>query len=248
MIWQACQGEHYIAEVAGRLYRLVESQVQIATLSYVDTLAEQALLEQMLEQVKPCPPASNSTRHYLLQTPFRYPPLKWGSRFGSVHEPGIFYGGCSIEATLAESAYYRLLFWYSMTAPPPKPSLRSEHTLFSVGYYSRRGIRLQQQPFSEYQSVLTDKADYRQTQQLGSAMRTAGVELFEYCSAREPGHKLCIGLFSPAAFSSHQPDSSSQWLCELSAEQVLFKQAGDSTVYQFSASLFQVHGILPMPA
>ncbi len=248
MIWQACQGERYITEVAGSLYRLVESQVQIATLSYVDTLAEQALLEQMLEQVKPTAPASNSSLHYLLQTPFRYPPLKWGSRFGSVHEPGIFYGGGSIEAALAESAYYRLVFWYSMTAPPPKPNLRSEHTLFSVGYYSQHGIRLQQQPFSEYQSVLTDKADYQQTQQLGSAMRAAGVELFEYCSARQPAHKLCVGLFSPAAFSSKQPDSSSQWLCELNAEQVLFKQAGDSTIYPFSAVQFQVNGTLPLPA
>lgn len=250
MLWQDCQGERYITEVTGRLYRLVESQVQVATLSYVDTLAEQALLEQMLEQVKPPTRTKDATLHYLLQTPFRYPPLKWGSRFGPVYEPGIFYGGCSVEVTLAESAYYRFVFWYSMTDTDniPKPSMRSEHTLFSVGYHSHRAIQLHQPPFVDYQSILTDKADYLKTQQLGSAMLAAGVEAFEYQSARATGIEYCVGLFTPATFATNQPEHSSQWLCELSAEQVLFKQAGNSTLYPFNLAQFQLNGVLPIPA
>lgn len=248
MIWQACQGEQHISTLSGRLFRLVESQLQAATLSLVDTLAEQALLEQMLEDTKPAVPANAEHLHYLLQTPFRYPPLKWGSRFGAVHEPAIFYGGASLAATLAESAYYRFIFWQSITAPAVKSVLRSGHTLFSVAYYTGRGINLQQPPFGQYQTELTSKTDYRHTQQLGSAMRSAGVEAFAYQSARATGTELCVGLFTPTAFASTEPDHSSQWLCELNAEQVLFKQAGESTVHQFNVGQFQVNGELPLPA
>ena len=53
MIWQACKGSQHIVSLRGKLFRLVESQEQIATMSYVDTLQEQALLEEMLESVKP---------------------------------------------------------------------------------------------------------------------------------------------------------------------------------------------------
>ena len=52
-IWEAAEGPRHICPVAGVLFRIVESQEQIATLGYVDTLAEQALLEQMLDDVKP---------------------------------------------------------------------------------------------------------------------------------------------------------------------------------------------------
>ncbi len=247
MIWQACHGEQHITELSGQLYRLVESQQQVATLSLVDTLAEQALLEQLLESTKPTVPAAATDLHYLLKTPFRYPPLKWGSRFGATHEPGIFYAGSTAEVCLAESAYYRLLFWHSMDAAPPKASLRTEHTLLSASYHSYKAVCLQQPPFSAYQQALTDKTSYQQTQPLGTAMRSAGVDLFQYCSARHPQQQLCIGLFSAAAFTNKQPDSTSQWLCELSAEHVVFKQAGDSALYQFSAGLFMVDGKLPRP-
>jgi hypothetical protein len=248
VIWQACNGEQHIKSLSGRLYRLVESQEQAATLSLVDTLEEQALLEQMLEQTKPALPKAANGLHYLLKTPFRYPPLKWGSRFGAVDEPGIFYGGCSVTASLAESAYYRLLFWHSIDAPPIKPVLRSAHTLFSVTYRTKHGVCLQQPPFSQYHTALTDKTNYCLTQQLGSAMRAADVAVFEYPSARTEQPALCVGLFSPAGFGAKQPDQTSQWLCELNAGQVLFKQAGDSTVHQFSATQFLVAGSLPLPA
>ena len=59
----------------GRLLRLVESQEQVATNSLVRTLAEQALLEDLIEASKPPLPATGHGLHYLLATPFRYPPL-----------------------------------------------------------------------------------------------------------------------------------------------------------------------------
>ena len=52
-IWQACAGVEQIIPLCGRLVRLVENQGQVATLQLVDTLEEQALLEQLLESSKP---------------------------------------------------------------------------------------------------------------------------------------------------------------------------------------------------
>jgi hypothetical protein len=53
---------------------MVESQEQIATRGYVDTLAEQSVLEELLEESKPAYPDKTTDLHYLLKTPFRYPP------------------------------------------------------------------------------------------------------------------------------------------------------------------------------
>lgn len=77
-IWRQCKGERHIRPLQGRLVRLVESQEQVATLQLVDTLEEQALLEELLESGKPPVPADAEPLHYLLKTPFRYPPLRWG--------------------------------------------------------------------------------------------------------------------------------------------------------------------------
>lgn len=248
MIWQACHGEAHMRPLSGELFRLVESQQQIATLSYVDTLEEQALLEEMLDQAKPAHALDSGGYHYLLRTPFRYPPLPWGSRFGRMHEPSLLYGGGSVQTTLAESAYYRFVFWHTMQAPPAKPRIHTEHTLFSARYKTERGVQLQAAPFDEYRPQLAHPSDYAATQQLGSDMRAAGVQAFEYVSARDPGHGICIALYTPQALAQKRPQRTAQWLCELSADEVAFRQVGERGIAKFALSDFQVRGRLPMPA
>jgi hypothetical protein len=247
-LWQQCQGELQIKPIKGELLRLVESQEQIATLGYVDTLEEQALLETLLDDTKPNYPPHCQSLHYLLKTPFRYPPLKWGSRFGQVHEPGIFYGGSSVEVTLAEAAYYRLIFWDSMRGTPPKAQIQTAHTLFTVPYRSALGIQLQHPPFASFVATITDPGHYQQTQQLGKAMRSAGVEAFEYPSARDPAAGLCIGLFSAKALASKQPADLSAWWCEVNQQGVSFKAANQSHIYHFARSMFTEQDQLPLPA
>lgn len=248
MIWQDAQGEPQIGAISGTLYRLVESQEQVATLGYVDTLEEQALLEEMLEGVKPPYPEQSDKLHYLLKTPFRYPPLEWGSRFGKAHEPSLFYGGGSVPTTLAESAYYRFVFWYSMEGERAKPTIRSEHALFAVDYRTQRGVRLQQAPFDQFQAQLTHPSDYGSTQTLGSAMREAELEAFEYSSARDPGKGHCVALFTPKPFRQKRPKEMNQWLCEMSATEVSFKQLAVNEISHFPLELFLFEGELTMPA
>ncbi|MCY0725978.1 RES family NAD+ phosphorylase, partial [Klebsiella pneumoniae] len=82
--------------------------------------------------------------HYLLKTPFRYPPLRWGSRFGSVHEPSLFYAAQRLQTAMAEAAYYRFVLWNGMAVPPPSGRILSEHSTFEARYRVERGIQLQQ--------------------------------------------------------------------------------------------------------
>src|SRR5690606_28809740 len=79
--------------LAARPWRVVEVQHRASTMRLVDTLAEQRLLEDLLEQGKPPLPAEAEPLHYLLATPFRYPaPPPDGSRFRGVGDPGVWYG------------------------------------------------------------------------------------------------------------------------------------------------------------
>jgi hypothetical protein len=249
-IWTACSGPEHIKALAGTLLRLVESQEQVATSTYVDTLEEQALLEFMLEDAKPASPFEPNTPrlHYLLKTPFRYPPLPWGSRFGRRHETGIFYGGKDLGSTLAESAYYRFVFWFSMSGTPVKNSIRTSHTLFTATYHTPAGIQLQLPPFAEFRPAIAHPADYTATQQLGSAMRESGVEAFEYPSARDPAQGTCVGVFKPAAFSAPEPEQMHQWLCAVSATEVTFKALAQPEVHRFALEHFLVEGNLPRPS
>ncbi|MEE9322547.1 MAG: RES family NAD+ phosphorylase [Granulosicoccus sp.] len=248
MIWQTRKGSQHTGFLQGELFRLVESQQQVATMSYVDTLEEQALLEEMLESIKPSFPEDSDTYHYLLKTPFRYPPLKWGSRFGRTHEPGIFYGGCGIEVALAESAYYRMVFWFSMDADSVKDKMRTEHTLFSVNYKTSSGIQLHVAPFDEYLAELAHPSSYQSSQLLGSSMREAAVDVFEYQSVRDPEKGTCVGLFTPNAFVQKKPREMSQWFCETSATDVSFKQVDAREVIRFPIDCFLVNNELPLPA
>jgi hypothetical protein len=248
VVWDSCHGERQIGPISGILYRLVESQEHIATLNYVDSLEEQALLEEMLEAVKPPYPDNSQQYHYLLRTPFRYPPLPWGSRFGRPHEPSIFYAGSNTHVALAESAYYRFIFWYSMDAVAIKDKIRTEHTLFSVGYHTDNGIQLQHPPFDQHHADITHPKHYLSSQLLGSAMRESSVEVFEYPSARDPDKGHCVGLFTPTAFARKQPKDKNQWLCEVSASEVSFKQIDSSGIKTYPITDFYYDKQLPLPA
>ena len=248
-IWQACAGVEQIIPLRGRLVRLVENQGQVATLQLVDTLEEQALLEQLLESSKPSLPPGDEPLHYLLRTPFRYPPLRWGSRFGRRHEPSLFYAACRLETAMAETAFYRFVLWYGMVEPPPSGRILSEHSSFEARYQVQRGVRLQLPPFDGHRALLTHCSDYRATHSLGSAMREAGVEAFEYPSARCPQGGNNVALYAPTAFSEKRPRNLQPWLCETTAGYVAFKNAQTPEPPRlFALELYLEDGVLPQPA
>ena len=233
--------------LAGTLRRLVESQEQVATNRLVASLAHQAVLEDMLEETKPPLRRGTEQLHYLLATPFRYPPLKFGSRFGKRSEPGLFYGSLETATVLAEAAYYRFVFWHGMIEPPPG-KLDTQHTLFGAEYHTGQGLQLQAAPFVDHVQVLTQPTDYGPTQDLGTSMREAGIEAFEYVSARDPERGINVALFTPAALASRRPVFQDAWLCELTGEHVRFRVVHGREDHDFTLEMFRVNGALPWPS
>ena len=246
-IWAACSARAAPVALAGDIFRLVESQEQVATNSLVRTLAEQALLEELLESSKPALPGPAIGLHYLLATPFRYPPLPWGSRFGRRFEPSLFYAARGLDTVLAESAYYRFVFWSGMAAPPSAP-LDTRHTLFSVTIQTLHGLQLQEPPFDAFTDALTNRRRYDATQALGSAMREEGIAAFEYVSARDPQRGINVALFAPAALASNKPTILDEWLCATTAGHVSYYSRPGGGIREFPRQHFLVDGELPLPA
>ncbi len=183
----------------GRLWRAVEAQHRVATLRLVDTLAEQAQLEALLETSKPALPATAAPRHYLLLTPFRYPsPYPGGSRFRAAIHPGVFYGADERRTACAELGYWR---WRFLTDSPALERLASlSHTLFQ-SEVSGQCVDLTAAPFNEQAAAWTAPRDYSACQQFGAVAREAGVELIRYQSVRDPQAGGCAAVLTPKAFT-----------------------------------------------
>ncbi|MDZ7751836.1 MAG: RES family NAD+ phosphorylase [Gammaproteobacteria bacterium] len=247
LIWEACREAARPSPMSGQLLRLVESQEQVATNALVDDLAEQELLERMLEGTKPPLRTGTAHLHYLLATPFRYPPLRHGSRFGRVTEPSLLYGALERDTALAEAAYFRQVFWHGMGHPPPRP-LVTQHTLFGAAYAAAHGLRLQAPPFDTFRAEISDPGDYRAPQALGSALREASIEAVEYPSARAPVPGINVALFTPAAVAAAAPTFQEPWLGHTTAEATAFSGRTGTGVITFPLERFLVAGHLPAPA
>ncbi|MCP3907638.1 MAG: RES family NAD+ phosphorylase [Oceanicoccus sp.] len=245
-IWQACKNSFSHQQLSGQLVRVIESQEQVATNHLVENLEEQHLLEQMLEDNKPghC----HAGLHYLLATPFRYPPLKYGSRFGKRSEPSLFYGSKDTPTALAEAAYYRFVFWCGMEVPPPSQKFSTQHTIWGAKYHTAKGAQLHKPPFADYQAELTAADNYQYSQAIGAELRNCHVEAFEFTSARAPLRGVNVALFTPDALACKSPTYQKQLLCDTNSQEVLFYSAVEQAIYRFSFEQFLINEQLPLPA
>jgi hypothetical protein len=246
-IWTACAGDSELGALRLEPWRSVESQHQVSTRRLVDTDEEQRVLEELIDAAKPPDPTAGR-RHYLLATPFRYPPLGHGSRFGRRTERGIWYGAEALRPTFAEVAYYRLVFLEG-TAAALGP-LETELTTFRILVRTPRGVDLTLPPFAAHESAVSSPVDYAEAQALGTAMRGAGVEAFVYRSARDREGGRAVGVFDPAAFGRRQPRGFEGWRCTADRDRVEMASRGwfERTVYVYERAEFLVNGKLPVPA
>lgn len=249
-IWTRCGGDRHVRPLAGEPWRVVEAQHRYSTIKLVDSVAEQAVLEELVDRVKPPRPAEASARrlHYLLYTPFRYPPLDYGSRFGSRSERSLWYGSEQVTTALAEKAYYLFVLLEGMSERPD--IVERDHSAFRARLQARRGADLTQPPFDAHADQISDPTTYRWSQPLGAAMRSAGVEAFRFRSARDPGGGVNWGLFTPDAFSSPEPVGVMQtWRCTIVRGVASFvrEHATRSIEHRFRRVDFCVGGTLPLP-
>jgi hypothetical protein len=183
----------------------------------VDTLDEQALLEDEIERTKPPVPAECADLHYLLATPFRYGRYPGNSRFRHEgYSPGVYYASEVAATAVAETVFYRLLF-FAESPGTPWPRNPLEFTALEVAYSVQRAIDLTAAPFSESEERWTRLADYGPCLELSDAAREAEILLIRYRSVRDPKRRANLAILSCAAFSARNPVSFETWRIALSA-------------------------------
>ncbi len=250
-IWTQCGAASNSRRLAATPWRVVEAQHLISTLKLVDTLDEQKLLEELIDRHKPAMPKlpGLGRLHFLLFTPFRYPPLRHGSRFGGRDEPGIWYGSEELRTVFAEKAYYRFIFLGGSKADLSPISV--EQTAFRADVESRKGVDLSRAPFAEHRAQISSKTSYGASQALGRAMRADGVEALRYFSARDVEDGTSVALLSPKAFARAVPRTPQTWGCIATPKKVRFTQKhalqAPSVSFAFERVQFEVDGRLPAP-
>ena len=181
-----------------------------------DTLEEQALLEEILNDSKPTVPAECRHLHYLLYTPFRYAsPYPHGSRLRRPGlTPGVFYASQDTATAVAEMAFYRLLF-YAESPATPWPHTTGEYTAFSVRFSTDKSIDLTEPPFDRDAPRWLSPTDHSHSQTLAETAREAGVEAICYQSARTNGKN--IALLMCRAFAVRKPIEWQVWRMHIGA-------------------------------
>jgi len=235
-----------LVQLDGVVLRLVEQQGAQATRRTTDSLDEQAWLEDFLEASKPELPGAEecAVRHRLLLTPFRYR-KRHGSRFATRWERGLFYGSRSRFGCLLEGAYYELVFQNGPEQPFPR-STAMRKALFHVRVRTARGLKLQEHQGRGLQAKLRDPVNSHFCQGIGREMREAGIEAFEYHSARSVEDVVQVGAISCCVFTSTPFDQVEVQL-EANEHEVSIRCLDDNTVHHFLRQQFEVNRELPQP-
>ena len=203
------------------IWRIVEAQHIASTMKIVDTAAEQDILETLLEASKPPLPDDAASLNYLLATPFRYDPVRLGSRFRSVSDPGVFYGAESVRTACAELGYVR---WKFLKDAEDLDKLDPvTHTAFRADVHSS-AVDLRDPPFNRDAASWTHLTDYTATQSFARIAREAGIGAIVYQSVRDPQSSWCAAVLTPMAFASKKPHHSTQtWWLAVHQDEVIWR-------------------------
>jgi RES domain-containing protein len=207
--------------VALDLWRAVEAQHHASTMVLVDTLDEQALLERILDHSKPAIDMELAGLHWLLFTPFRYPPLPNGSRFRSPADPGVFYGADERRTACAELGYWR---WRFLQDSPALESIAPmQQTLFRTPV-TGACLDLRQPPLDARHDEWTDPERYGACQELARTAREQRIAILRYQSVRDPAKGGCAALLTPGAFARREPTESQTWKLAVFKQHVFWKR------------------------
>ncbi len=226
-----------LTDYRAEAWRVVESQEHVATSNIVDDLDEQAVLENLLDEVKPKYRVGTENMHYLLKTAFRYPPLKWGSRFGTQLMPSYFYASETPVVALHECAYYRFLFLDHMAELFLDP-VRSEFCLFNVLLASDKCLDLLSDDFLAVQKKVTDPASYAYSQAIGEwAYARKDVAMIRFQSAR-CSEGVNVAVADPRVIRSRKPKEKISWLCLMNENKVSFSSRESDQYFTFGRDDF----------
>ncbi len=214
-------------------WRCVEAQHVVSTLQLVDTLEEQHLLEDILENTKPPVPPICEGLHYLYMTLFRYGLYPHGSRFRKAGPTsGVYYVSEEPSTAIIETAFHLLLF-YVESPGTPFPTQPSEQTAFDVPVKTRTSIDLTAKPFSDANEIWTHPTDYEPCQQFEEAARAEDIQLIRYASVRDPDHKPNAAILTCNAFATTAPSQNQTW-------HLWFNKAGVHAICELQGVRFNV--------
>jgi hypothetical protein len=201
----------------GAGWRLVEAQHRVSTLKLTDTLAEQALLEELIEATKPVLPPDCRGLDYLFATPFRYGAIyPQGSRFRRAGRTlGVYYAAEAVATAVAEVAFYRLLF-FAESPETPWPLDAADYTAFAAAIATERLIDLTAAPFAADAPLWTDLLDYGPCQALADAARAADTDVIRYRSVRDPAGGSNLAVLTCRGFVRPAPTERQTWRLRLS--------------------------------
>jgi len=216
----------------GAVWRMVEAQHVASTMKLVDTGAEHDLLEALLESVKPPMPTEAEQLDYLLVTPFRYDPLRDGSRFRGPNDPGVFYGAETVRTAAAELGFWR---WKFLADSAGLERLEPvAHTAFRVDI-SAATVDLRRPPFDRDEAHWRHPSDYAATQAFARTARTAEIGAICYRSVRDVEPAWCLALLTPAGFARPKPQPRMQtWFLAVSRVGVSWRR--ERKGWEFSAA------------
>ncbi|ACT58369.1 RES family NAD+ phosphorylase [Hirschia baltica] len=200
-----------IKPLKGQYWRCVEAQHIVSTLQLVDSLEDQALLEDILEESKPPIPKECAGLHWLYSTPFRYGLYPNGSRFRKAgRTPGVYYASQHARSAIIETAFHILLF-YVDSPETPFPERPSEHTLFDVPIKTTHAISLMEKPFIDASDLWMHPNTYGPCQEFEILARDAGIKVIQYTSVRDPANLENVAILDCKAFASKTPSIQKNW-------------------------------------
>jgi RES domain len=210
----------------GTVWRMVEGQHVVATLQLVDSLAEQAVLEAVLERTKPPVPPDCAHLHCLMYSPFRYGRYPAASRFRRAGlTSGVFYASEEAETAAAETVWYRHRF-FAASPHTPLPKFAGEYTAFACRIAAPFAVDLTVPPMSADAVSWTDPVDYSACLTLADDVRAAGCEAIRYGSVRHPDGWPNIAVLTCRAFRDEAPRRVQTW-------RILLKPRGAQVLREF---------------
>ena len=216
----------------GRVWRLVEAQHVVATLRLVDSLEEQAILENILERDKPPVPDDCAHLHYLMTAPFRYGLYPEDSRFRRKGQtPGVFYAAEEAVTAAMETVWYRLRFFAA--APEAKlPTGAADYTGFAVDV-AAEAVDLMDGPLVTEREKWTDPTDYSACLELADAARATGAGAIRYQSVRDPDRRANLAVLECAAFAKPKPVARETW-------RIMLKDGGAVVLREWPKAAWEV--------
>ncbi len=153
-----------------------------------DTLAEQELLENLIEETKPV--IRQNAVISIFSWPHRSamaPPIRLDRASGAraAHRASTMRQR-PLRQLLRRWLFYRLLF-YAESPATPWPSDAAEYTAFSAAITTTRMLDLTIEPLSEDSVLWLDLLDYSPCQALADTARLADADVIRYQSVRDPG-------------------------------------------------------------